>query len=88
MFKSKLSTIISLIIIVAIIVVFVVQHAPWWFFIGLFFAYMSVFSNLMALLLGPRNPYAERTLTKCAYIFGSLFVASLIGLVIVGLCQK
>lgn len=85
MFKSTFSAIITLIILIAIVVTMVALHAPWWFFIGLFFAYMSVFSNLMGLLIAPRNSYAGRTLMKWAYIFGGLFVVSLLALGILAL---
>lgn len=85
MFKSKIATLVTLIILIAIVITIAILHAPWWFFIGLFFAYMAVFSNLVALLIEPRNPYAGRTLIKCTYIFAGLFIASLIALAIVWL---
>lgn len=85
MFKTKSSCIISLVIILALVISLMIQRAPWWVFIAFFFGYMSVFSNLMALLIGQRNPYAERTLTKCAYIFGILSVIAIIIVIIVWL---
>lgn len=85
MFRSKIAALITLVILIAIVITIAVLHAPWWFFIGLFFAYMSVFSNLVALLIESRNPYAARTLIKCTYIFAALFIASFIALAIVRL---
>lgn len=86
MFKSKAAVIVSLIVIIVLIVISMVRHDPWFFFIGYFFAYMCLFSNLIALLISPRNPYAARTLVKWTYIFGGLFFLSLVALVVVGLC--
>ncbi len=85
MFKSKIAALITLVILIAIVITIAILHAPWWLFIGLFFAYMAVFSNLVALYIAPRNPYAGRTLIKCTYIFAALFIVSFIALVIIRL---
>ncbi|MDE6769307.1 MAG: hypothetical protein K2J78_06250 [Muribaculaceae bacterium] len=86
MFKTKSSCIISLVIILALVISLMIQRAPWWVFVAFFFGYMSVFSNLMALLIASRNTYAERTLIKCAYIFGILAVISIIVVIVLWLC--
>ncbi|MDE5883283.1 MAG: hypothetical protein K2H60_16300 [Muribaculaceae bacterium] len=78
MFKTKSSCIISLVIILALVISLMIQRAPWWVFVAFFFGYMSVFSNLMTLLIAPKNPYAGRTLTKCAYVFGALTFITLL----------
>ncbi len=85
MFKSKPGAIVALIIIVALIVVTAVFHAPWWCYVGEFFIYMAVFSNLIALLLENRNPYAARTLSKATYVFGALFFLCIVVLFILSL---
>ncbi|MBD5281107.1 MAG: hypothetical protein HDS35_11300 [Bacteroides sp.] len=73
MFRSKAGVIVALVIVVALIIVTAVFHAPWWVYIGEFFIYMSVFSNLIALLVERQAPHAARLLTKCAYLFAGLF---------------
>lgn len=85
MFKSKAGAILALFIIIAVIIVTTAFHAPWWCYIGEFFIYMAVFSNLIALLLEDRNPYAARTLIKAAYVFSALFFLCIIVLFILSL---
>lgn len=82
MFKTKSSCIISLVIIIVLVISLMIQRAPWWIFPVFFLGYMSVFSNLMALIVGSRNPYAKQKLVKCAYVFGILGIASLIVMII------
>lgn len=82
MFKTKSSCIISLVIILALVISLLIQRAVWWIFIPFFFGYMSVFSNLMALFIASKNPYAERTLTKCAYVFGIIAVIAIIVVIV------
>ena len=85
MFKSVAGAVVALIIVLVLVIVTAVCHAPWWCFIGEFFIYMTVFSNLIALLIEPRNPYAARVLTKCAYVFGALFFLCIVVLFILTL---
>lgn len=85
MFKSKAGATVALIIIIALIVVTALFHAPWWCYIGEFFIYMAVFSNLIALLIEPHNPYAARTLTKATFVFGVLFFICIVVLFILSL---
>ncbi|MDE6796302.1 MAG: hypothetical protein K2J63_13495 [Muribaculaceae bacterium] len=82
MFKTKTSCIISLVIVLALTINLMIQRAPWWIFPTFFFGYMSVFSNLMVLLIGQRNPYAKQKLIKCAYAFGILAIVTLIVMII------
>lgn len=85
MFRSKAGVIVALIIVVALIIITAVFHAPWWVYIGEFFIYMSVFSNLIALLIENQNPYAARVLTKCAYVFAGIFFLCIVVMFILSL---
>lgn len=76
--KDIIHCLIDIMLILVVVVITAVYHAPWWCFIAEFFCYMAAFSHLMAILLEGRNPYAGRVLDRCSFVFGILFILSLI----------
>lgn len=76
--KSKIATIIVLLIVVAAIALTFNLRTAWWSFIDIFCAFMMVFCHLFALLLYKMSPHACRKLDFIALVFGILFVISFI----------
>lgn len=75
---SKVAAVVAFCIVVVYIVLTFKLRFAWWTFIDEFFAFMMVFTHLMALFLARLNPFVRRKLDTCAMIFGILFIISLI----------
>ena len=66
--------------LVVIIIIFTFTIRPvWWTFIDEFFAFMMVFTQLMALYIIKTSVYAAKKLQLCAAVFGILMILALIG---------
>lgn len=65
-------------VILVIIITFGMRQA-WWAYSDIFFAFMMVFCQLVAVYIEKFNSHAFRTLQMCALIFGALMILALIG---------
>ena len=75
---SKVVAAAAFCIVIAYMVLTFRLRFAWWTFIDEFFAFMMVFTHLMALFLARFNPFVRRKLDTCAMVFGLLFIISLI----------
>lgn len=66
------------VVIVILVVTFPYRHT-WWAFIDIFFAFMTVFSHVVALTIEKLNPYGARKLDKIALYLLVLTVLAVIG---------
>ncbi len=71
---SKGVAVAAFCIVIAYIVLTFKLRFAWWTFTDEFFAFMMVFTHLMALFLARFNPFVRRKLDTCAMIFGILFI--------------
>ncbi len=55
----------------------------WWMFIDMFFAFMTVFSHLMAVYVVKFNIHSSRKLDFMAVLFGILTVVAIIAEIVV-----
>lgn len=76
--KSKTVAWCALILIILVIVFTFGMRDAWWTFIDLFFAFMMVFCQLVALYIGKFSPLACRKLQVCAAVSGVLMLLSFI----------
>lgn len=83
MSTTKKMLLALLALIVAIIYIAITfrlrKELGWWAFIDCFALFMTVFTWLMALLIGQMIPHSGKILAKIALVFGILFILALIG---------
>lgn len=77
--RSKIVAWLALLIVVAVIIITFEFRTAWWGFIDVFFAFMMVFSQLVALYIGGFNPYAAKKLQSFAAIFLILAILAFVG---------
>ncbi len=79
--KKMLLALLALIVtIVYIAVTFRFRkELGWWAFIDCFAIFMTVFTWLMAMVVGKMIPHSGKVLTKISLVFGILSVISLVG---------
>ncbi len=77
--KSKIVAWIALAFILFVLVLSFNMRQAWWTFIDIFFAFMMVFSHLVALYIDKFNSYSSRQLDKVAFICGILMLVAFIG---------
>lgn len=78
MLKSKVLAWIALVLVVLLIGFTFSMRPVWWAFADLFFAFMMVFSHLLAIYLGKINTYIGRRLDFFALIFGILTIIAFV----------
>lgn len=76
--KSKILSLIALLLVVIVIVLTFRMRDQWWMFIDMFCAFMMTFCHFAALLLEKVNPFSSKKLDIIALVFGVLFVISFI----------
>jgi hypothetical protein len=77
--KSKTAAWCAFILILLVMIFTFGMREAWWTFIDVFFAFMMVFSQLMALYIEKLDVRACRKLQMCAAVFGVLTILALIG---------
>lgn len=78
MLKSKTVAWAAFILIILVIGLTFTLRPVWWAFSDIFFAFMMVFSHLMAVYIYKLNPFASRSLDRFALVFGILTVVALV----------
>lgn len=77
--QSKIVAWAAMAIVVIVIAVTFSIRPAWWGFLDVFFAFMMVFCQLVAVYFFKLNPYVAKKLQIIAAICGSLMILSLIG---------
>lgn len=77
--KSKGLAWLAFIIMLIVLVVTFKMRAVWWNYFDIFFAFMMVFTHLMATVVNKFNSRASRQLDMIALVAGVLTVLSIIG---------
>ena len=77
--KSKKTAWCALLLIILIIALTFRSRMAWWSFFDVFFAFMMIFCQLVAVYLTKYSPVASRKLQICAAVFGVLMILALIG---------
>lgn len=77
--KSRATAWVALVVVVAVIIATFKMRTVWWCFIDEFFAFMMVFSQLIAVYTAKISPSASGKLHTCALTFGVLMILAIIG---------
>ena len=77
--QSKIVAWAAMAIVVIVIVATFSLRPAWWAFIDLFFAFMMVFCQLVAVYFFKLNPYVSKKLQSIAAICGVLMILALVG---------
>lgn len=77
--NSKIVAWLALCVVVTVICVTFSLREQWWSFIDIFFAFMMVFSHLLALYLGKMSKSAAGKLDRLSLIFGIMTILAIIG---------
>lgn len=81
--ESKLAAWVGLLAVIVITVAaFPLFRGYWWSFSVLFFAFMSVFSQLASLYMWKFSPIAGKKLRMCAFVMAILAVVAFIAVFI------
>ena len=65
--KSKIVTILGLVLVIACLILNVSMHVTWWSYIDIFFVFMAIFCRLMTFLVAKTSPSAAASLNRIAF---------------------
>lgn len=78
--ESKILAWVALVLVIALVVMSMLLHTPWWGFIAIFFAFLSIFAHLASLYLRKMSKAASNRLESIAIW---LMILAVIGFVAV-----
>lgn len=76
--KSKIFAWSAFALIIVLIGITFTMRPTWWSFCDIFFAFMMVFSHLMAVYLNKFNQYVSKKLDVASLVCGILMIIALI----------